>query len=67
MARAIIADDHPLFRAALRQALTETLATDIKEAATFHQLLSMLQAEPQIELILLDLSMPGNRGLTGLT
>lgn len=67
MARAIIADDHPLFRAALRQALTDTLAADIKEAATFQQLLSMLQAEPQIELILLDLSMPGNRGLTGLT
>ncbi|MDX1705596.1 response regulator transcription factor [Pseudidiomarina sp.] len=67
MARAIIADDHPLFRAALKQALTETLSTDIKEAASFEQLLEILKHEPQIELVLLDLSMPGNRGLTGLT
>lgn len=67
MARAIIADDHPLFRAALKQALTETLSTDIKEAASFEQLLAILKQEPQIELVLLDLSMPGNRGLTGLT
>lgn len=67
MARAIIADDHPLFRAALKQALTETLDTPILEAASFEQLLELIAAEPQIELVLLDLTMPGNRGLTGLT
>ncbi|WP_301774850.1 response regulator [Pseudidiomarina terrestris] len=67
MARAIIADDHPLFRAALRQALTETLDTPILEAASFEQLSELIHSEPQIELILLDLTMPGNRGLTGLT
>ncbi|MDN7127436.1 response regulator transcription factor [Pseudidiomarina sp. 1APP75-27a] len=67
MARAIIADDHPLFRAALRQALTETLDTPILEAASFEQLSELIRSEPQIELILLDLTMPGNRGLTGLT
>ncbi|WP_246194896.1 response regulator [Pseudidiomarina piscicola] len=67
MARAIIADDHPLFRAALKQALTETLDTPIIEAASFEQLSELIRSEPQVELILLDLTMPGNRGLTGLT
>src|SRR5690554_1295930 len=67
MARAVIADDHPLFRAALKQALTETLDAPILEAASFTQLLEFIQAEPQIELVLLDLTMPGNKGLTGLT
>ncbi|WP_339878421.1 response regulator transcription factor [Pseudidiomarina gelatinasegens] len=67
MARAIIADDHPLFRAALKQALAETLDAPILEAASFEQLLELIQAHPQIELVLLDLTMPGNKGLTGLT
>lgn len=67
MARAIIADDHPLFRAALKQALTETLDTPILEAASFEQLSDLIRLHPQVELILLDLTMPGNRGLTGLT
>ncbi len=66
MARAIIADDHPLFRAALKQALAETLSTPALEVACFEQLLEQLIAEPQIELVLLDLTMPGNKGLTGL-
>jgi DNA-binding NarL/FixJ family response regulator len=67
MARAVIADDHPLFRAALKQALGETLDAPILEVASFEQLLELIQREPQIELVLLDLTMPGNRGLTGLT
>lgn len=67
MARAVIADDHPLFRAALKQALGETLDAPILEVASFEQLLELIRREPQIELVLLDLTMPGNRGLTGLT
>lgn len=67
MARAIIADDHPLFRAALKQALLETLVAPILEVASFEQLLQAIEQEPQVELVLLDLTMPGNRGLTGLT
>lgn len=42
MARAIIADDHPLFRAALTQALRDTLSDPILEAANFQQLLELL-------------------------
>lgn len=67
MARAVIADDHPLFRTALKQALGETLDSPILEVASFEQLLDLLAVEAQIELVLLDLTMPGNRGLTGLT
>lgn len=67
MARAIIADDHPLFRAALKQALEQTLSTDIEEAASFEQLLELLKQQAHVELVLLDLSMPGNKGLAGLT
>lgn len=67
MARAIIADDHPLFRAALKQALVHILSADIEEAASFEQLLSLLARQSHIELVLLDLSMPGNKGLAGLT
>lgn len=67
MARAIIADDHPLFRSALRQALSNTLGSDVLEAETFPDLVQLLHREPQLELLFLDLNMPGNRGLTGLT
>lgn len=67
MARAVIADDHPLFRAALRQALSTSLGSDILEVANFSQLQSLLQQARQLELVFLDLNMPGNQGLTGLT
>lgn len=67
MARVIIADDHPLFRAALKQALMETLSAPILEAESFEQLLALIDSHPHVELVLLDLTMPGNRGLTGLT
>lgn len=67
MARAIIADDHPLFRAALRQALSSSLDSGILEVASFSQLENLLHEAPQVELVFLDLNMPGNQGLTGLT
>ncbi len=63
----IIADDHPLFRDALRQALSVSVpgsATD--EAATFEDLTAALERDAEIDLILLDLSMPGISGFSGL-
>lgn len=66
-AKAVIADDHPLFRAALRHALASTLEGEVLDAAGFDDLMTILLREPQVELVFLDLNMPGNQGLTGLT
>lgn len=63
----LIADDHPLFRQALRQAAAEALpGSCIVEADSLEQALTALAADPEIDLILLDLHMPGNHGLAGL-
>lgn len=67
LAKVIIADDHPLFRATLGHALAATLRGEVLEAESFDALLALLLQHPQIELVFLDLNMPGNQGLTGLT
>ena len=63
----LIADDHPLFRAALRQAARDALGeVELAEAGTLDAVLARLDAQPQTDLVLLDLHMPGNHGLAGL-
>ncbi len=62
-----IADDHPLFRAALMQAVNECVSNaSIDEADSFEQLTHKIEATPELELVFLDLHMPGNDGFTGL-
>ncbi|MBD1547041.1 response regulator [Roseibium aggregatum] len=65
--RFIIADDHPLFRGALRQTL-ETQYPDarIDEAGTLEDVTARLEEDGDVDLILLDLTMPGMRGFSGL-
>ena len=52
----LIADDHPLFRAALRQAAADAVdALQVREADSLDSVLAALDAEPGIDLVLLDL------------
>lgn len=67
MTKLLIADDHPLFRLALVQAVRELLpATEVLEADTLMSARAVLDQHPDTDLVLLDLHMPGNRGLMGL-
>ena len=65
--RLVIADDHPLFRGALRAAVSALLPNaEITEAGTFDEVVNLLERGTEVDLVLLDLSMPGARGFSGL-
>lgn len=64
----IIADDHPLFRGALRQAVNDIGdAQTIVEAGDFEAARKAAGELVDIDLMLLDLNMPGVSGFSGLT
>ncbi|MCC2616054.1 response regulator transcription factor [Aestuariibacter halophilus] len=65
--RAIVADDHPLFRIALKQAVGQVITAEIAESCSLQDTIALLAQHPDVELIFLDLNMPGNDGLVGLT
>lgn len=63
MTRVLIADDHTLFRAGLRQFLEQSLSSvDIGEAATGNDTLTCLQRKTW-DLLMLDINMPDRSGL----
>jgi DNA-binding NarL/FixJ family response regulator len=64
----LIADDHPLFRSALHQALTLGLGPDARlvEAESIADLEARLTEKSDWDLVLLDLNMPGAYGFSGL-
>ncbi|WP_028696838.1 response regulator transcription factor ErdR [Pseudomonas cremoricolorata] len=64
----LIADDHPLFRSALRQAITLGLGEGVRivEVATIAELETRLAEKADWDLVLLDLNMPGAYGFSGL-
>jgi len=64
----LIADDHPLVRGALKQALsTELENVSVLEAESLYEAIDQVEAHKgDIDLVLLDLHMPGMNGFTGL-
>ena len=67
MTKVLIVDDHPMFREALRGAVEFALAdAAVFEARSIDTACEEIRAEPGIEIILLDLSMPGTSNFDGL-
>jgi DNA-binding NarL/FixJ family response regulator len=65
--RFVVADDHPLFRGAMREAVTTLFEpADVFEAGGLDDLQALLEREGDMDLVLLDLTMPGVRGFSGL-
>ena len=63
----LVADDHPLYRDALRGALTLSFSDlSLLEAADLMQTVALLEEHKDIDLLLLDLHMPGSGDLFGL-
>jgi len=65
--RLLIADDHPLFRGAMSEAVKNLLErVTVAEAGSFDEVASLLEGGADFDLIFLDLAMPGMRGFSGL-
>jgi DNA-binding NarL/FixJ family response regulator len=63
----LVADDHPLFREALRGAVQRVLPdVQLREAEDVDALYALVEAEPDADLLLLDLNMPGAQGFSAL-
>lgn len=63
----LIADDHPLFRVAISHALQAILAGHAPiEASSLRTLEEAVRAHADLDLVLLDLHMPGARGFSSL-
>ncbi len=65
--KVLITDDHPLFRAALKQAV-EKIAPDaeIIEVSSLAQTQEVLSRDTDIKLVLLDIHMSDSHGFSGL-
>ena len=63
----LVADDHPLFREALRSAVARALpSAQLREADSVDALYALVEREPDADLLLLDLNMPGAHGFSAL-
>jgi DNA-binding NarL/FixJ family response regulator len=68
MSTILIADDHPLFREALEGSIKPFFEDlHILQADSVPNTLKALKAHPEIDLVLLDLNMPGSDNFYGLT
>lgn len=67
MYKILIADDHPLFREAIANVISDGFpGSEVMETADLESALALTQTHDDLDLILLDLNMPGMHGLNGL-
>lgn len=67
MYKILIADDHPLFREAICNVIREGFpGTELMETSDLDSALELAKEQDDLDLILLDLNMPGMHGLNGL-
>ena len=60
----LVVDDHPLIREALARLLPQLGAgTEVRSASDAAEAMAVLDNEPDVALVLLDLALPGTRGL----
>ena len=65
--KALLVDDHTLFRSGLMMLLSARFPeVEMREAGGVREALERLQAEPDIELVLLDLGVSDSQGLSTL-
>ncbi|MCL7714748.1 response regulator transcription factor [Stenotrophomonas mori] len=63
----LIADDHPLFREALRGAVQRVIpGVRLLEADSVEALYALAEQHPDADLVLMDLNMPGAQGFNAL-
>lgn len=67
MYKILIADDHPLFREAIHNVISDGFpGSEIIETADLDSALAITLENDDLDLVLLDLNMPGMHGLNGL-
>ncbi len=67
MYKILVADDHPLFRDAVINIIFQTFSnSEVFESEDIDSTLALVKENNDLDLILLDLNMPGMSGLTGL-
>ncbi|WP_313088217.1 response regulator transcription factor [Pseudomonas sp.] len=67
MYKILIADDHPLFREAIQNVIRDGFpGSEILETADLDSALAITLEHDDLDLVLLDLNMPGMHGLNGL-